>query len=160
MAILLSLCFIIPGFADNVRYTLLSVFERPVAIRIEAVNYDKYLSDLNGYVLPKDLPKGYNYVSHSRPSGTETLYVIYSDNNGGFIEYYYYPNGGNASYDNEFTNFNALDFKGGTAYVGHTDENTTIMYFLRSDAFIQMDFQSEISDIELRKIAENVCPIN
>lgn len=157
---LLILCLAIPGFADNIRYTVLSVFEKPVAIRIEAVNYDKYSSDLTGFVLPKDLPKGYTYVSHSRPSGTDMLYVIYSDNNGSFIEYYYYPFGGNASYDNEFTNFEALEFKGGIAYVGHTDEGTTVMYFLRSDAYIQMDFQSNITDVELRRIAENVCPIN
>lgn len=145
-----------PGLADSIRTSVISIFEGDISNSVETVVYNKDMGDLEGQYLPLCLPQGFHYASHARAKDSNLLYVMYVNDTGESIEYYYYPRGAGALYDNEYTEFYDLNYRGGLMHVGRRNQEATIMYFLNDDAFIQLDFESHVSDKTLRYIAENI----
>lgn len=156
MAVLLLLCFFLRGFAEGVRITLLNTFIRPQSTRVETVVYDDDKEELTGVVLPADLLAGYRFTTHTRPTGSDMVHAVYTNGRGEKINYYYYPSGATASYDNEYSNAYTLSFPRGTLHVVRPDAGNTIVYFLFDTAYIEIDFEANVSDDDLIRIANGV----
>lgn len=150
MAILLICCFAIPGFADNARGQVIALFAGIKANRITTIPYDK-TTPLTGCVAPTALPDGFQYRSIQRSASHELYNIIYTNDVGNVIVFYHYPAGMTGSYDNEYTDSYAL----GKITVARSGEQTTIS-FPHMDARIQMEFDTWVSDAEIRLVAESM----
>lgn len=154
--VLLVLCVFLPGFSDTIRESIVFTTRSPISTNVTMVSYDKYDGSMDSIVLPEILIEGFEYKHHEKLSTVSVVYVLYTDQCGEMIEYYFYQDGAKASYDNEFSQYHPIAINQGNAYVGHTTEDTTVMYFAYDDGFIQMDFSFFVDDETLRKIADNV----
>lgn len=152
---MLILCLFVPGFADSIRATILFSRSDTVATSVKLVSYDKYYST-DETVLPQYLVDGFEYTSHKSLRDMSLMYVLFTDQQGQTIEYYYYPDGVQAGYDNEFSEYHTIAIKGGEACVGYTDESTTTMYFMHYEAYIEIEFSFRVDDKVLRSIADSV----
>ena len=150
MAVLLVLLLSVQGLVDSFRESFLRIFSTKRAVHVETVLYDR-TADLQGYIVPSRLPRGYVPDYHST-SSNNILYMKYKNEEGQNIEYYFYPQGATASYDNERAKHHVLDSTYGTVHVWQADSGHTTAYLLIEDAYAQMDFDGSVTDAEIRQI--------
>lgn len=153
---LLIICIAIPGFSDTVRETLLLKKDTSISTNVKLVAYDKYNDSIDKSVLPEFMIEGFKCIKHAKLSDVDVTYALYTDQNGDTIEFFHYPDGAQASYDNEFSDYHTLTTNRGVVHVGHTEEETTVLYFIQDEAYVQLDFSFWVEDGVLRQIAESV----
>lgn len=153
MAVLLVLLLSVPGMADSIRASVLRVFTSHEAIRVESVAYDRY-ADLQGYVVPSLMPSG--YASNYHTTTGDMLYMSYVNGAGEQIQYSCYPRGASASYDNEHAAHHVIESKRGTIHVWNAESGHTTAYLLVSEAYVQMDFDTAVTDREIQQIVDGL----
>lgn len=153
MAVLLVLLLSVPGMADSIRASVLRVFTSHEAVRVESVAYDRY-ADLQGYVVPSLMPSG--YASNYHTTTGDMLYMSYVNGAGEQIQYYCYPRGASASYDNEHAAHHVIESKRGTIHVWNAESGHTTAYLLVGEAYVQMDFDTSVTDREIQQIVDGL----
>lgn len=153
MALVLILCLSIPGLADSVRESLLRIFTGQKAVHVESVAYDRY-AELQGYVVPSLMPSG--YASNYQTTTGDMLYMSYVNGAGEQIQYSCYPRGASASYDNEHAAHHVIESKRGTIHVWNAESGHTTAYLLVGEAYVQMDFDTAVTDREIQQIVDGL----
>lgn len=157
MAVMLIMCLSVQGMADSLRASILRVFAGQKAVHVESVTYDRY-ADLTGYVVPTMMPSG--YTSNYHTTTADMLYMSYINDAGRQIQYYYYPCGASAHYDNEHAEHHIVDSKFGTIHVWKSESGHTTACLLVGEAYVQMDFDTDATDGEIQKIVDGLNHVN
>ena len=157
MAVMLILCLSVQGMADSLRSSILRMFSGQKAVHVESITYDRY-ADLTGYIVPTMMPSGYTTNYHTTTA--DMLYMSYINDAGMQIQYYYYPCGASANYDNEHAEHHMVDSKFGTIHVWIAESGHTTVYLLVGEAYVQMDFDTAVSDGEIQRIVDGLNHVN
>ena len=153
MAVLLVLFLSVQGMADSIRESILRIITGQRAVHVESIVYDRY-DDLHGYIVPSSMPAGYEPDYYTTTENM--LYISYINDAGEQIQYYYYPQGASASYDNERAKHHVISSKFGQSHVWCAENGRTTVYLLIESAYVQMDFDGAMTDAEIKQVIDGL----